>query len=153
MQLWRLVKTPYGDSAFDGEGARLYGGRWNRRGTRVAYASSNSALAVLEVLVHLTGGGGSIPGYSLIAASLPDSLVEDLGPELLPSEWRVSPIPTSVQSIGDQWAVSKRSTGLRVPSVLVDGGFNILLNPLHADFSQLTIDSVTKFSFDHRLLR
>ena len=103
--------------------------------------------------MHLTGGGGSIPGYSLIAASLPDSLVEDLGPELLPSEWRVSPIPTSVQSIGDQWAVSKRSTGLRVPSVLVDGGFNILLNPLHADFSQLTIDSVTKFSFDHRLLR
>jgi RES domain-containing protein len=62
MQLWRLVKTRYAAAAFDGEGARVNGGRWNSPGTRVAYASANSALAVLEVLVHMTAGSG-LPGY------------------------------------------------------------------------------------------
>lgn len=152
MQVWRLVKTRYAASAFDGEGARLYGARWNSRGTRVAYASSNSALAVLEVLVHMTGGG-SLPGYSLVAASLPDSLVETLAPSLLPSDWNASPVPPSVQAIGDEWVRSNRSLALRVPSVIVGGVFNILINPMHADFAALTVDSISPYTFDPRLPR
>ena len=151
MEVWRLTKTRYADTAFDGEGARLYGARWNSRGTRVAYASSNSALAVLEVLVHLAGGAPI--GYSLISADIPDPLIEDLAPNLLPKEWKLSPVPPSVQAVGDEWITSGRSLALRVPSVIVDGGFNILINPDHSAFAKVSITSVSPYDFDPRLIR
>ena len=50
---WRLVKARHAAGAFDGEGARLHGGRWNSRGARVVYVSSSRSLAALELLVHL----------------------------------------------------------------------------------------------------
>ena len=49
----RLVSPQYVDNAFDGEGARRYGGRWNSKGTSIVYAASSLALAALEMLVHL----------------------------------------------------------------------------------------------------
>lgn len=113
------------------EGARVYGARWNSPGTLVAYASNNSALAVLEVLVHVMSGG-PLMGYSLIHASIPDALVEDLATSQLPKDWNVSPVPPSVQRVGDAWVKSGRSLALRAPSVIVDAGFNILINPAHS---------------------
>ena len=153
MLAWRLIKTRYAASAFDGEGARVYGARWNSRGTRVAYASNSSALAVLEVVVHLSGGGGSPAGYSLISAKVPDAMIEDLDPALLPKDWNVSPIPPSVQLLGDQWIASGRSLALRVPSVNVEGGFNLLINPEHKSFARISVASIAPFAFDRRLLR
>ncbi|MHB8148190.1 MAG: RES domain-containing protein, partial [Vulcanimicrobiaceae bacterium] len=35
-------------TALSGEGARLYGGRWNTPGVAALYASSSLALALLE---------------------------------------------------------------------------------------------------------
>jgi RES domain-containing protein len=152
MRLWRLVKTKYASTAFDGEGARLYGARWNSPGTRIAYASSNSALAVLEVLVHLTGGG-ILPAYSLITATLPETLVEVLLSSDLPKNWASSPVPPESQAIGDAWVRSGRSLALRVPNAVVQGSYNILINPEHADFAQFTLESSEPFGFDPRLLR
>lgn len=152
MQLWRLVKTRYSRAAFDGEGAHRYGGRWNSPGTRVAYASTSPALAVLEVLVHVTGGG-SLPGYSMVTATLPDSLVEALDPDELPSNWNRWPAPPATQAIGDSWTRSKRSVALRVPSAIVEGEWNVLLNPAHTDFFRLVVAASAPFRFDQRLLR
>ncbi len=152
MRLWRLVKTRYASTTFDGEGARLHGGRWNSPGTRVAYASSNSALAVLEVLVHMTGGG-ILPGYSLVTATLPDALVHDLPASDVPKNWTASPVPPDLQAIGDAWARSGRSVALRVPSALVPDSHNILINPEHADFARFVVESTEPFGFDTRLLR
>lgn len=50
---WRLVQADYAAHAFDGEGARLYGGRWNSPGQCAVYTAGSLALAALEVLVHL----------------------------------------------------------------------------------------------------
>lgn len=152
MHVWRLIKTRYAASAFDGEGARLNGARWNSRGTRAAYASSNSALAVLEVLVHMTGGG-SVPGYSLIAARLDDALIEDLAGSDLPRGWNHWPVPPAVQAVGDAWIRSRRSLALRVPSALVTAGYSIVINPEHPEFGRLRIDAIEPFKFDSRLLR
>jgi RES domain-containing protein len=152
MQVWRLVKTRYAATPFDGEGARLYGARWNSPGNRVAYASSNSALAVLEVLVHMTGGG-SLPGYSLVSASLPDPLIEVIAPTDLPGNWDSSPVPPEVQAVGDAWLASRRSLALQVPSALVRDSYNLLINPEHDDFGRLTVISSEPFDFDRRLLR
>ena len=153
MRLWRLIKTKYASTAFDGEGARLHGARWNSPGTRVAYASSNSALAVLEVLVQMTGAGGILPGYSLVTATLPDDLVEHMSAADIPVDWDSSPVPPEVQAIGDAWIRSGRSLALRVPSAIVEGSHNILINPEHADFAQLVVESSVPFAFDPRLLR
>jgi RES domain-containing protein len=152
MQVWRLIKTKYAATPFDGEGARLYGARWNSPGNRVAYASGNSALAVLEVLVHMTGGG-SLPGYSLVCACLPDSLVEVIDSADLPDNWDSSPVPPEVQAVGDAWLASTRSLALQVPSALVRDSYNLLINPEHGDFGRLTIISSEPFDFDRRLLR
>lgn len=152
MRLWRLVKSRHASSAFDGEGARLYGARWNSPGTRVAYASGNSALAVLEVLVHMAGGG-ILPGYSMVTARLDDQYVADLPPSDLPAEWNASPVPPEVQAVGDAWIRSGASLALRVPSVLVADSFNILINPEHPDFDRLTIESIEPFEFDQRIRR
>lgn len=50
---WRIVKEKHAATAFSGEGARLYGGRWNSVGTSLVYTSGTKALAALESLVHL----------------------------------------------------------------------------------------------------
>ncbi len=153
MRVWRLTKTRYAERAFDGEGARLHGGRWNSRGSRVAYASDSSALAVLEVLVHLSGSGVPPLGYSLVAATIPDHAIEQLPDARLPHDWQRSPIPSSTQRIGDAWLTQSRTLALRVPSVIVEGGWNLLINPLHEDAAHVVIDHITPYAFDPRLLR
>lgn len=152
MRIWRLTKTRHASSAFDGEGARLYGARWNSRGTRVAYGSSDSALAVLEVLVHMASGG-TLPGYSLVSARLDDAFIEDLPPSALPNDWNASPVPPSVQAVGDGWIRKGASLALRVPSALVPAAYNILVNLAHPDIDRLTVESIDPFEFDPRLLR
>jgi RES domain-containing protein len=80
-------------------------------------------------------------------------MIEDLAPALLPKDWNVSPIPPSVQLLGDEWIKTGRALALRVPSVIVDGGFNILINPEHTGFALVKIDSVSVYDFDPRLRR
>lgn len=152
MQVWRLVKTKYARTAFDGEGARLYGARWSSVGTRVAYAASNSALAVLEVLVHLENVD-VLDSYSLIRASLPDALITALEPARLPVGWNLWPAPPAVQAVGDAWILANESLALEVPSVIVPGGTNLLINPAHKDFAKFQVERTERFRFDPRVVR
>jgi len=152
MQLWRLIKTRYASTAFDGEGARIHGARWTSPGTRVAYVADNSALAVLEVLVHLKNGA-SLSSYTLVTATIPDGLVEDFDKSSLPVDWNSSPVPPKVQAIGDDWRSSGTSLALRVPSAIVQGCNNVLINPQHPDFAHFAVDAIDPFVFDSRPLR
>jgi RES domain-containing protein len=148
---WRIVKSRYASTAFDGEGARLYGGRWNSPGTRMVYTSSTISLAVLEVLVHLQEAS-LLSSYSLISADLDDALVERLDHSMLPDGWRTYPAPSDLQRIGDDWVRSQRSVALEVPSVIVVRESNYLLNPTHPDFASVIIGEPEPFTFDERLL-
>jgi hypothetical protein len=51
MICYRVVRRKYAD--LSGEGARLYGGRFNPPGIPAVYSSQSIALALLEVLVHI----------------------------------------------------------------------------------------------------
>lgn len=51
MYLFRLCSKHY--QALDGEGASLYGGRWNSIGVPLVYTSEHLSLCLLEQLVHL----------------------------------------------------------------------------------------------------
>lgn len=152
MRVWRLVKSRYASTAFDGEGARLYGARWNRPGLRATYAADSPALAVLEVLVHV-GDASLLSAYSLITASLPDAVIEDLDPSLLFPGWDSWPPPPRTQAIGNEWLHSGRSLALRIPSVLVPDSTNLILNPNHKDFKTFHIESIQPYRFDRRLIR
>jgi len=55
--------------------------------------------------------------------------------------------------MGDAWIKSGRPAALRVPSVIVPGEFNYLLNPRHPDFSNLKFGEPAAFLFDPRLSR
>lgn len=148
--VWRIVTTRRVRGAFDGEGARLYGGRWNSPGTRMVYTAEHASLAVLELLVHLHDVR-QVARYSLLRARVPDRWVEVLDPARLPAGWRAHPAPAALQEIGDEWAASRRSLALRVPSAVVPDEGNYLLNPAHREFRRVAIGPPQAFALDPRL--
>jgi len=149
---WRLVSPRLARSAFDGEGARRFGGRWNSVGTSVVYLSDAVSLSLLEIMVH-TGTSGLHTTYALFKVQFDDSLVERILPKGLSPLWRSFPPHSASQSIGDQWVVASRSPVLQVPSVIVDRESNFLLNPLHPQFSKIVIGAEERLRVDRRLLR
>jgi RES domain-containing protein len=148
---WRILKTRFSADAFSGEGARLYGGRWNSPGVPMVYTAGSVSLATLELLVHLDTTS-VLPSYSICPVDFDDSLVESLDRASLPSDWRQSPSPTSLQLIGDDWISRGSSVVLRVPSAVVEDENNYLINPAHKDFKKLVIGGMKPFRMDRRLI-
>jgi RES domain-containing protein len=149
---WRISKSRYAARAFDGEGARVYGGRWNSPGTRVAYASESIALATLEVLVGLQDTS-LLPSYSLIKIEFPEDLLERLDRRRLPSSWNQHPPTPETQRVGNLWVAAGKSAVLQVPSAVVEGEHNYLLNPAHGRFGRIVVHRPRAFRLDKRLLR
>jgi RES domain-containing protein len=150
LSCWRIVQERYSQEVFSGEGARLYGGRWNSAGYAAVYAAGSRALAVLEMLVHLDGPQ-LLNSYLLYEATFSELLVTELPVGDLPRDWRDDPAPRSAQKIGDEWIRGGASAVLRVPSVLIPQEHNYLLNPLHAEFGKIRISGPERFAFDSRL--
>lgn len=149
---WRLVKGKHLRHAFDGEGARLWGGRWNSPGTRVVYLSETLSLAALEILVHLHASA-VLAAYAAIRVRFDEDLVKHLDRAALPPNWRAYPPPPDLQAIGDRWIAAGTSAVLRVPSVVVHLEHNYLVNPAHKDFALLARDPPAPFTLDRRLLK
>lgn len=148
---YRVFKTKHAANWFDGEGAFLYGGRWNSKGTRVLYASQSLSLAALEMLVHLNSEM-LLLSYSFATVEFDDNLVLPVEQfQKLPSNWSDSPPPTTIQQIGDDWATSNVSAVLRVPSAVVPLESNYLVNIGHKNFSKVRLGEPGSFRFDRRL--
>ena len=151
MRVFRICQARHAGAAFTGDGAVLYPGRWHRRGVRVVYASESRALAALEQLVHLHRN--RLPNdFVCFAVDIPEDLaVREISVSSLPREWRRHPGPPELQEIGSSWITAGDSVFLKVPSAVVPGEHNYLLNPQHADFSKLRIGKAETFAFDERL--
>lgn len=148
---WRLVKTSRAPHAFDGEGARMYGGRWNHPGTGLVYVSESLALAALETLVHLTPGSRHLLFQSFRVEAPASLRIEELHAHSLPKDWRAEPPRDETKDIGTEWAKRGSSCVLLLPSAVVPSERNALLNPDHSEFPSLKIASTGEFSFDPRL--
>jgi RES domain-containing protein len=149
-QAWRIVKARHAASAFSGEGASRFGGRWNSRGTWVVYVSSTQSLAALETLVHLNP---PVPfRYLAFSITFDDALVETFRTTTLPPDWTDEPPAPSSKAIGDQWVKQARSAVLKLPSVIIPSEANYLLNPSHPHFPKIIIGKPEPFTFDPRLL-
>jgi RES domain-containing protein len=151
LRVYRIFSRRYATSALSGEGARLYGGRWNSPGASVLYAAGNLALAMLEMMAN-AGRGRVPPDYVFCHLDLPDDVAtEVLEPAFLPVNWRESPAPRETQELGDGWVRAARSVALLVPSTIVPIEQNVLLNPAHADFARIIAGPHTDIQVDARL--
>jgi RES domain-containing protein len=150
--VWRIVQRKFIKTAFAGEGARLFGGRWNSPGRAVIYTAQSQALAALEILVHLDSEK-LLRHYLAIPVTIPPHLIERLSPSSLPKNWRVYPAPDSTRTIGDAWVARATLPVLQVPSVVIPSESNFLLNTAHRQFSKLRIGDPVPFLFDPRLAR
>ena len=151
IRAWRIVKTRYSADAFSGEGARLYGGRWNSSGIAMVYTAGSKSLATLELLVHLDNTS-VLPSFSICPVDFDDSLVELIDPATLPRDWRQTPPSISLQAVGDDWISRGSSVVLRVPSAVIESEYNYLINPVHIDFKKLVIGGMEVFMLDSRLI-
>jgi RES domain-containing protein len=148
---WRIVRAAHVNSAFTGEGARVYGGRWNSRGTPVIYVSEHESLAALELFVHLTPLSPE-DLYRSFRLEWEDKYTESFPPKNLPPYWNAEPPTVQTMQIGDNWVQAGKSVALAVPSVLTASEVNFLLNPKHPDFKRIKISQPVDYRFDSRLL-
>ena len=149
---WRLVPAAQASSPFDGEGARLYGGRWNSVGVPLVYASQHLSLAALEIRAHIEKTSMAMP-YKSFAFHFDESLLRPFPRNKLPKNWREQPAPPSLQTLGDAWAKQGESAILAVPSSIIESESNLLINPRHPAFAKIRIEKPTDFWFDTRLFR
>lgn len=140
LTVWRLTTARFARSAFSGEGARLYGGRWNRKGVRLVYTAASQSLAMLEMLVQ---DEPLRARYVMIEVRIPSAVTIDrIRVEDLPSDWRDLAAREKLQA----------AAVLAVPSAVIAAETNYLLNPLHPDFRRIKIGKPRKFVTDLRLL-
>ena len=130
MQVFRLSKAKFAES-LSGIGAAQVGGRWNSVGVELIYAASNRALAMAEVAVHFTLATLP-PDYVMTVIHIPDSVEMALVDSAdLPENWREFPHPLSTKAIGDKFVAQGDRCFLQVPSAVVRGDYNVLINPNH----------------------
>lgn len=149
MRVWRLCRRRY--AAFDGEGARIAGGRWNRRGTAIVYTSATLSLAALEYFVNVDA---SLAPNDLVAifADIPEGMTTArIEPRAFPHDWRRYPAPESLRDIGTAWVTRGQEAVLSVPSAVVPSERNYLINPAHPAFGRIRIGPPQPFSLDPRL--
>ena len=151
---WRLAAPQFAQSAgelLSGEGARRYGGRWNSPGRPAVYLGDSLALAAMELLVHLRNVD-VLGTYRKMPVYIPEELVMHIEPGELPPGWETGS-RTTTRGIGDRWLAGGRSVALQVPSAVVHGDSNLILNPTHRDMHLLRAGPVSDFRFGPRLGR
>ncbi len=148
MRLWRIGRAAH--PAWSGEGARLYGARWNPRGLPAIYTGCSYAIAALESLVH-ANLGMLAANLVFVVADLPAAaIVERVDPGGLPG-WNDEGAAVA-QAFGRAWLMERRSLVLLVPSVVTQGlDWNAVVNPLHPDFGAIAVTEPQPVAWDGRL--
>jgi RES domain-containing protein len=130
----------------------LHGGRWNSRGLRAIYAAETYSGALLEVLVH-SNLSWPPKNHRVIRIDIPDEVeIETVSSTEVP-DWDTEDMRGS-RAFGDRWIQENRTAVLRVPSVITAGRENnLLLNPLHPQFSLIEAGAPKPVNWDERLFR
>jgi len=152
MRVFRLIRKKHGIE-LSGKGAALSGNRWNSKGTELIYSADSRALAMSEVAVHLSLS--ILPkDYVMVEVDIQSYVsIASLSKEDLPANWSSFPHLLDTQQIGDVFVTERKDCVLKVPSAVVPGDFNFLINPFHPDFSTIRIVGQEDFPFDSRLFQ
>ena len=151
IQYHRITKKKHEATAWTGDGAALYPGRWNPAKAPAVYVSPTRSLAAMEMLVHLDSSD-LLLDYVTAWIDVPnDYVLEVTDFATLPADWHESPSPPDLREIGRRWIIDARHVALRVPGAVVSGELNLVLNPAHPTFAHLARGAFKKFAFDPRL--
>jgi len=147
---YRITKSDYVTSIWSGIGARDYGGRWNSKGVAVVYTAENRSLAAMEQLVHLIKPR-VLKGYVVASVEFDDARSQRVALSALPVGWDDPVAPPELRRYGDEWVAAGSYPVLAVPSVIIPGEWNYLLNPAHSEFAGLAKSAPEPFVYDNRL--
>jgi RES domain-containing protein len=147
--VYRIGRTKHARD-LTGEGARLYGGRWNRRLTACLYTSESRALAVLEYTVNVNID--DIPrALSITTLDIPVHSLRELAVKELPGDWMEAPAPTSTKEFGTALLQHAEYLVLKIPSAVIPAEYNYIINPAHKDSGKVAIVEVQDFVYDIRI--
>ena len=155
VRLWRIGTDAPAYEAHDltGKGAELTGGRWNRKGTALVYASTTRALACLETVVHL-GSGNPLPlNRYLVEITVPAGVwaARTVFDPAAHVGWDAEPAGKVSLDWGTGWATGGSALLAEVPSVIVPEEVNVLINPAHPDAGRITVSDPFAVPWDERL--
>ncbi len=150
MRVYRLTKKKF-SRELSGVGAAKFGNRWNSKGIEMVYTSGSRALAMAELVVHLTLK--NLPsGYVMLEIDIPNTIPKhQLKKRELAGNWNSNPPSFYTQQLGNEFIRNMKHCVMEVPSAVVPGDSNFLLNPFHADFKKIKIIQTVEFPFDNRL--
>ena len=149
MLVYRICKTKFAND-LSGEGARLFGGRWNNKLTPCIYTSESRALALLEYTVNINID--DVPrALSIITLEIPDDNILAFAEYELPGDWKEIPAPSSTKKFGTALLNAAKSLIIKIPSTVIHDEFNYILNPRHADSKLFKILEVKDFVYDIRI--
>lgn len=155
IEIWRIATdTPdYEADDLSGKGAEKSGGRWNRKGTPLVYASASRALACLETVVHLAGGEPLPLNRYLVRIRVPRELwsARSIFAPASHVGWDALPAGKVSLDWGSSWAAAGKAVLAEVPSVIVPEESNLLINPRLADAAKLESKKVRKWTYDPRV--
>jgi len=152
IEVWRITDKKYSDTAFSGEGARLWGGRFNSPGTFAVYASGSLSLALLEIIVQ-TNDRSNLKKKVLLRANIPQNLIDEPSINMLPGGWNQIPAAKNSQAYGDEWLREGKNPVLKIPSVVVPLEYNYVINPAHKLFGTIDIVKAVPLPVDPRFFK
>ena len=147
---YRIVQEQWAATAMNGEGARLFGGRWNLPGVPAVYLAGSRSLAALEILVHAPREA-LLLNWTVFELEISASLIDQVPPAKLPQNWRELPSSHSAQTFGSRWLRDSRNLALLLPSSVIPEENLLLINPLDPAMGSLKSGKPQAFSFDSRL--
>ncbi|WP_330960967.1 RES family NAD+ phosphorylase [Photobacterium sp. 53610] len=156
MKLYRLAQKKFADTPFSPVGAKLYGGRWNSKGTEALYFAESESLCALEVFVHVNNDPNIIDQYDLYRIDIPEDLIAKLEKEDLPQTWRDIPANEETQNIGDEFLndAEPQFAALQVPSIISPRDNNYVVNPNHPAMEKIfEAHEKLDFEFDPRIFK
>ena len=90
----------------------------------------------------------------MIEIEIPDNIIiKEIILKELDEDWNNHPPISNTQKIGDEFIDSIKECLLKVPSAVVQGDSNYLINPYHTDFKKIKIIEITDFPFDKRIFK
>ena len=151
MKLYRISTSNYVED-LSGTGAKLFGGRWNEKGTALLYCSENISLAILEILVHFDGL--TIPkNLEVLHLELNESQIAKISLNKFIKIKKSQDAEYQFKKEGQKWINNEKSLALKVPSIITSNEFNILINPNHKNFKLLKVKKREKLELDERLFK
>jgi len=150
VEIFRISKKKHGEH-LSGIGAKQHGGRWTNVGIEVIYCAGTRSLAMLELLAQNIDLSVLLRDYYCFVIKIPqNSKTEIVQDKDLFKGWDSPTHNIRLKNLGDDWFKRQNSLLYRVPSAVVGGEFNYIINPLHKEFNKIKVH-IEIFPFDLRL--